>query len=59
MTEIMPSQHLPVPTLGEPVAVFGTWVYDRNHGWNEIHPIWVIRYLDRDRTVVSLPQPAA
>jgi len=59
VTEIMPSQELPVPALGEPVSVFGTWVHDRSHGWNEIHPIWAIRYLDRDRTVVSVPQPAA
>jgi hypothetical protein len=55
VTEIMPSQNLPIPTLGEGVAVFGTWVHDKNHGWNEIHPIWAIRYLDRHRTVVSVP----
>ena len=44
VTEIMPSQDLPVPILGESVAVFGTWVDDRNHGWNEIHPIWAMDY---------------
>ena len=33
----------------------GTWVLDRTHGWNEIHPIWAIDYLDRERRVVALP----
>jgi hypothetical protein len=55
VTEIMPGQRLPVPHLGEHVAVFGTWVYDSLHGWNEIHPIWAIRYLHRHRTVRRLP----
>lgn len=55
VTEIMPGQHLPVPSVGERVAVFGTWTYDTQHGWNEIHPIWAIRYLDRGTTVLALP----
>ena len=55
VTEIMPGQDLPVPSVGERVAVFGTWVYDANHGWNEIHPIWAIRYLDRATLVFALP----
>jgi hypothetical protein len=55
VTEIMPGQSLPVPRVGERVAVYGTWVYDANHGWNEIHPIWAITYLDTGKTVSSLP----
>ena len=56
VTEIMPGQHLPIPGSGEHVSVFGTWTYDADHGWNEIHPIWAIRYLSRGgRLVSSLP----
>ena len=55
VTEIMPGQHLPVPSVGERVAMFGTWVYDTSHGWNEIHPIWAIRYFDRGITAADLP----
>jgi len=55
VTEIMPGQRLPVPSVGERVAVFGTWVYDTQHGWNEIHPIWAIRYLDRGVGAYDLP----
>jgi hypothetical protein len=55
VTEIMPGQHLPLPEVGERVGVFGTWVYDRNHGWNQIHPIWAIVYVDRGIRRVSIP----
>src|SRR5205807_3009350 len=55
VVEIMPGQHLPLPTMGEHIAVFGTWVYDRDHGWNEIHPIWATRELATGRTVYALP----
>jgi hypothetical protein len=55
VTEIMPGQHLLIPSTGERVAVFGTWVYDTDHGWNEIHPIWAIRYLDRGTTMRRRP----
>jgi hypothetical protein len=55
VTEIMPGQSLPVPAVGERVEVFGTWIHDKNHGWNEIHPIWAIRYVDRNQTIVSIP----
>jgi hypothetical protein len=53
--EIMPGQKLPLPIIGERIALFGTWVYDSDHGWNEIHPIWAIEYLDTGRTVRALP----
>ncbi len=53
--EIMPGQNLPAPAVGEHVDVFGTWVNDTNNGWNEIHPVWGIRYLDAGSSAYSLP----
>jgi hypothetical protein len=44
VAEIMPGQHLVPPYVGEHVTVVGTWAYDSDHGWNEIHPIWAIDY---------------
>jgi len=35
--------------------VFGTWVLDADHDWNEIHPIWAIRFLEQGSTVRRLP----
>jgi hypothetical protein len=29
---------LPVPSVGEHLTVTGPWVFDADHGWNEIHP---------------------
>jgi hypothetical protein len=55
VTEIMPGQSFPAPYVGERLAMFGTWVYDSDHGWNEIHPIWTIEYLSSGRAVTSLP----
>ena len=55
VTEIMPGQRFPLPGIGEHVAMFGTWVLDADHGWNEIHPVWAIRYLDRGFTRFVLP----
>ena len=55
VVEIMPGQNLPVPPNGEHVAVFGTWVFDTHNGWNEIHPVWGIRYLDGGQAAFSLP----
>ncbi len=55
VTEIVRGQHLPVPSVGEHVEVLGTWALDTDHGWNEIHPIWTIRYLDRGSVVTALP----
>jgi len=53
--EIMPGQEFPTPVTGERLAVYGTWVHDKNNDWNEIHPVWTIDYLDRDNRVTSLP----
>jgi hypothetical protein len=33
------------PATGSRVAITGPWVYDRNHDWNEIHPVWWLRLL--------------
>jgi hypothetical protein len=44
VAEIMPGQKLLPPYIGEHVTVVGTWAYDRDHGWNEIHPIWAVDY---------------
>jgi hypothetical protein len=53
--EIMPGQKLPAPVVGEHIAVFGTWVLDEHNSWNEIHPVWGIRYLDRKSAAFFLP----
>jgi hypothetical protein len=55
LMEIMKGQDLPLPFVGERVSIFGTWVYDTSHGWNEIHPVWAIKYLDTGRLVRKLP----
>jgi hypothetical protein len=55
VVEIMPGQTLPTPSMGERLAVFGTWVYDRNHRWNEIHPVWGIVYGRTGTSRHSLP----
>jgi len=34
-----PKTHISIPKLGEHVAINGPWVFDSNHGWNEIHPV--------------------
>lgn len=34
-----PPSRLPIPKLGDHVAINGPWVLDMNHGWNEIHPV--------------------
>lgn len=31
-----------VPKDGDIVEIYGTFVYDRRHGWNEIHPVYKI-----------------
>ena len=34
-----PPSKLPIPAAGDHIAVDGPWVFDVNHGWNEIHPV--------------------
>ena len=55
VVEIVPGQQLPVPGIGEHIEVYGTWVLDEHNGWNEIHPVWGIRYLDRGLAAAALP----
>jgi len=40
IVELLPGQTLPLPQPGERVEFFGTWNYDTDHDWNEIHPVW-------------------
>jgi len=40
-----PKSNLPIPMLGDRIAIDGPWVLDTNHGWREIHPVDSIRIL--------------
>ena len=56
--EIVPGQDLSEPAVGEHLAIFGTWVLDEHNGWNEIHPVWAIRSLDRGTLEAVTPPPS-
>src|SRR5205085_8284333 len=45
VAEIMQRQRFPLPFAGEHIAMFGTWVLDRDYGWDEMHPVWAITNL--------------
>jgi hypothetical protein len=34
-----PKTRLPIPKLGQHIAIDGPWVLDTDHGWREIHPV--------------------
>jgi len=34
-----PKSNLPIPKLGDHVALDGPWVLDTDHGWREVHPV--------------------
>ncbi len=34
-----PASHLKIPRPRDHIVIFGPWVLDTNHGWNEIHPV--------------------
>jgi hypothetical protein len=38
-----PKSDLPIPVIGQHVAMDGPWVLDTDHGWREIHPVDSIR----------------
>jgi hypothetical protein len=38
-----PKTTLPIPKLGDHIAIDGPWVLDSDHGWQEIHPVDSIR----------------
>jgi hypothetical protein len=40
-----PKSTLPIPKLGDHIALDGPWVLDTDHGWREIHPVDSIRIL--------------
>jgi hypothetical protein len=40
-----PKSKLPIPVVGDHVAIDGPWVLDVDHGWREIHPVDTIRIL--------------
>jgi len=35
-----------IPKNGDKIEVYGAWVTDNPHGWNEIHPAWKITILN-------------
>lgn len=34
-----------IPKNGDKIEVYGAWVTDNPHGWNEIHPAWQVKVL--------------
>ena len=42
-----PRSKLTIPRPGERIAIDGPWVFDTNHGWNEIHPVDTLKILAR------------
>jgi hypothetical protein len=38
-----PKSKLPIPAIGQHIAVDGPWVLDTDHGWREVHPVDSIR----------------
>jgi hypothetical protein len=34
-----PRTSLPIPKLGDHIAIDGPWVLDTDHGWREVHPV--------------------
>ncbi|MDE1767077.1 MAG: hypothetical protein KGI27_12525 [Thaumarchaeota archaeon] len=46
VVEIVPKDQnnpdVTIPKNGDRIEVYGAWVTDRPHGWNEIHPAWKI-----------------
>jgi hypothetical protein len=43
------------PSIGERIAVFGTWVRNLGGGWNEMHPVWEVQYPDSGTTIYAIP----
>jgi len=40
------SDAIHIPKNGDKIEVYGAWVTDNPHGWNEIHPAWKITILN-------------
>lgn len=49
VVEIIPkdqsSKLVQIPKNGDKIEVYGSWVTDNPHGWNEIHPVWKVKIL--------------
>lgn len=54
IVELLPGQRLPMPQAGQRVEFYGTWNYDTDHDWNEIHPVWAERI---DGRLIVAPPP--
>ena len=37
--------YVQIPRNGDRIQVYGAWVTDNPHGWNELHPAWKIKIL--------------
>jgi hypothetical protein len=57
VTELMPRDHghLPAPSVGDRVSMTGAYVFDEDHYWPELHPIWTLS-INGGHTYVSGPQ---
>ena len=53
--EVVPGQEFPIPSVGDHVGFFGTWVFDTNKDWNEFHPVWIVTYVESGKRFVSSP----
>jgi len=44
VVEVIPmdADKIAIPTVGQHITVTGSYVLDKDHGWNEIHPAWII-----------------
>ncbi|MEO9363509.1 MAG: hypothetical protein ABI348_06365 [Nitrososphaera sp.] len=50
VTEIIPkdqndAKDVQIPKNGDRIEVYGAWVTDNPHGWNEIHPAWLVKVM--------------
>jgi hypothetical protein len=34
-----PKSRLPIPSIHDHIEIYGPWVFDADHRWNEIHPV--------------------
>jgi hypothetical protein len=41
----LPATDVQIPKNGDRIEVYGAWVTDNPHGWNEIHPAWRVKIL--------------
>jgi hypothetical protein len=45
VVEFMPRDggHLPEPSVGARLSLIGAWVLDTDHGWRELHPVFLLK----------------